>query len=403
MRLTMITAALALIFTISAFAAPTTEGFHKRFNIIRDDGGNIIAISDRSIGLDFSILTYVKALKSELQNEQIRSRNRGDYYAEAEQVLFEDFGEKGKYKTRFPEHMIESIREVNKLPIEKIFENPKFKELITKFEDKLKSLMLELRLDLLTKLDDPTYYYKRNVGYQAVQFGLKLAKKYFSQIQFLNTASYVIVQVEKLIRERRIYHQNILMYYFNNFSEAELGMTKDEVDRAMSSIYESRIDWFNIFESRRARNTWQNYGFDKFYTTWRAATSTLRKNNARYDSVGDRLNFAFNDVVFEEKKVIINLFDNESIIQWYPSVAFEYDRPEYIKRKRELLRLVQIGVSFIPIPGWIKDIVDSYVDSTYTKQRLTEGSLYAHFEANGMSDMRKLILKQTMNPFETLE
>jgi len=83
-------------------------------------------------------------------------------------------------------------------------------------------------------------------------------------------------------------------------------------------------------------------------------------------------------------------------------VTLEYDRPKYVMRKRGLLRIVQVGLSFVTIPNFIKNIVNSYVDSTYVTQRITEGALYGYFEATGNEELKKIIAAQSMNPFEAL-
>ena len=248
-------------------------------------------------------------------------------------------------------------------------------------------------------MDDPKYFYTRNLGYQAVKFGLDLARKKLSTIPLLNAASDIIVKVEKLVRERRIYHQNMLLYYLDNFAPETLGLTKDEADRAFSSIYESRISAISYWESNQAQAQWLTYGTDAFYNGWRMANRTLLINQQRYGEIGERLTHAFND----DKKVIINLFDQQSMIQWYPSVAYDYTRPNFVKRRRELHRLVQVGMSFITIPAFFKDTITSYIESTYAKQRLTEGSLYAFFEAHQMDEMKNRMIRQTMNPFETIK
>ncbi|OFZ48255.1 MAG: hypothetical protein A2381_08455 [Bdellovibrionales bacterium RIFOXYB1_FULL_37_110] len=399
---------IIFIYSVQAFGAnPSLDGFHKRFKFIRNDQGTVVAITDKSLSLNFSVWTYVDALKKELLNEQNEMKNKGNYFSDAKNILFED----GIFKKSnnssndniFKTYMMDSLYGVEKLNINTIFNNSVLKEVISSYETKLKSLMMNLRLDVVAQLDDPKYFYTRNLGYQAVKFGLDLARKKLSTIPLLNAASDIIVKVEKLVRERRIYHQNMLLYYLDNFAPETLGLTKDEADRAFSSIYESRISAISYWESNQAQAQWLTYGTDAFYNGWRMANRTLLINQQRYGEIGERLTHAFNDVTLNDKKVIINLFDQQSMIQWYPSVAYDYTRPNFVKRRRELHRLVQVGMSFITIPAFFKDTITSYIESTYAKQRLTEGSLYAFFEAHQMDEMKNRMIRQTMNPFETIK
>ena len=76
----------------------------------------------------------------------------------------------------------------------------------------------------------------------------------------LNTATYVLVEVERLIRERRHFHQNMVMHYFENVTPEKLEMTHEEVSLAWSSIYESQIPWYAKWESDSARSNWKSMG-----------------------------------------------------------------------------------------------------------------------------------------------
>ena len=399
---------IIFIYSLQTFGAnPSSDGFHKRFKFVRNEQGNVVAIADKSLSTNFSVWTYVDALKKELLNEQTAMQNKGTYFSDAKNILFED----GIFKkstnssndNAFKAYMMDSLYGVEKLDINAIFNNSVLKEVISSYEEKLKSLMMNLRLDVVAQIDDPKYFYTRNLSYQAVKFGLDLARKRLSSVPLLNAASDIIVKVEKLVRERRTYHQNMLLYYLDNFTPEELGLTKDEADRAFSSIYESRISTISYWESNRAQAQWLTYGTDYFYNGWRAGSRTLLINQKRYSEIGERLTYAFNEVTLNDKEVIINLFDKQSMIQWTPSIAYDYTRPNFIKRKRQLHRLVQVGMSFITVPAFFKDTINSYIESTYVKQRLTEGSLLAYFEAHNMEEMRTNLASQTMNPFETIK
>ena len=180
-------------------------------------------------------------------------------------------------------------------------------------------------------------------------WGLDFARKRMSSIPMLNTVSYVIQEVEKLILERRQFHQNMLLHYLENFNETELGLTHDEVNLIWSSIYESRIQWFAFWESNAAKANWAKYGIDNFYSNYRIATNNLRKAQNIYSEVGERMNYAFQKVTYNNEKVIVNLFNKEGMFQNRPALAYNFDRPTQVARKRVVLNLAELGLSFVPL------------------------------------------------------
>jgi hypothetical protein len=101
------------------------------------------------------------------------------------------------------------------------------------------------------------------------------------------------------------------------------------------------------------------------------------------------------------EKVIINLFDNEGVFHNRPAVAFNYSKPTQIVRKRVMLSLAELGISFVPVSDFIKSTVTNFIKSYYENQRLTEGALYGHFESLQDAQGMNQIKLQYLNPFDT--
>jgi hypothetical protein len=114
------------------------------------------------------------------------------------------------------------------------------------------------------------------------------------------------------------------------------------------------------------------------------------------------MNYAFQKVTYKNEKVVVNLFDNESMFQSRPAVAFNYDRPTQIARKRIVLTLAQLGLSFIPMSATIKDTAGNFIKSFYANQKITEGALYGYFESMGEDFGMKQVKIQYLNPFDLL-
>lgn len=400
-----------LVLSNSAFAK-SADAFHKRFQVIRNADGKLVGIRDRTLPVKFSVVPYIEMVKSQLKNEQAlmspESLASGEYEANVRSVLDEDRelllsqGYTQQEYDRYVENVVESLKKLAVVNVDTVFGNAVFQEVVSKFEGKITDAILLLDPTILANTQDPTFFYKRNVTYKAVSWALDFARKRLSNIPMLNTVSYVVVEVEKLITQRRNFHQNMLLHYLENFDEKELGLTHDEVNMLWSSIYESRIPWFAFWESSAAKGNWMKYGVNNFYANYRAATAKLQKAGALYTEVNERMNFGFQKVVYKNEKVVVNLFDNESMLQSRPAVAYNYDRPTQIARKRIMLNLAQLGLSFVPLNAMVKDSVGSFIKSFYHNQKLTEGALYGYFESMGEESGMRQVKAQYLNPFDVL-
>ncbi|MBY0416275.1 MAG: hypothetical protein K2Q18_19025 [Bdellovibrionales bacterium] len=402
---------LLAVNTTSAFAK-SAEGFQKRFQIIRSDDGKLVGIRDRTMPVKFEVAPYVQMIKSQLKAEQALMSEAnlasGEYESLVRSALNEDrdlFLSQGVSASEYEAYVqtvVDSLKKLAVVNVDGVFSNPAFNEVVSKFEGKITDAILLLDPTILANTQDPSFFYKRNVTYQAVSWALDFAKKRLSSIPILNTASYVVVQVEKLITERRNFHQNMLLHYLENFDEKELGLTHDEVNMVWSSIYESRIPWYAFWESSTAKGNWNKYGVNNFYANYRAATAKIAKAGAIYTEVNERMNYAFQSVVYNNEKVVVNLFDNESMFQSRPAVAYNYDRPTQISRKRIMMTLAQLGLSFVPLNATIKDTAGNFIKSFYAKQKITEGALYGYFESMGEQAGMGQVKAQYLNPFDGL-
>ncbi len=402
---------LMLLNTNQVFAK-SADAFHKRFQIIRSEDGKLVGIRDNTLPVKFSVVPYINMVKSQLKAEQAlmseQSLASGEYEANVRSVLDEDRelllaqGYTQAEYDRYVQTVVDSLKKLAVVNVDGVFSNPAFNEVVSKFEGKMTDAILLLDPTILANVQDPTFFYKRNVTYKAVSWALDFARKKLSTIPVLNTASYVVVQVEKLITERRNFHQNMLLHYLESFDEKELGLTHDEVNMIWSSIYESRIPWYAFWESKSAKTNWMKYGVNNFYANFRAGTAKLQKAGPLYSEINDRMNFAFQRVTYNNEKVVINLFDNESMLQSRPAIAHNYERPTQIARKRVMLTLAQLGLSFVSLNASIKDTAGNFIKSYYANQKITEGALYGYFESMGEDSGMKQVKAQYLNPFDAL-
>lgn len=390
----------ALVFISQAHA--DLASFQSRFELVRNEQGVVTQVKDRSIQAATSLRPYIEFVRQTLKNEQKLMAQKAQYEEEMRDLFAELVveNESGEQRPLDFETMMNSMHEVAALDVDGIFQHPGFVEVMQEFELKLFDALQSLNPRIIADLENSSFFYTKTATYQAVKFALDFAKRRLSSIPVLNTASYVLVEIEKMIRERRTFHQNMLLHYVEIYSPEQLGLTKEEVDHIFSSIYESRIAWFNIWESRAAKENWSLYGVNKFYADFRLASNRLRNFRNGYSSLGQRLNFAFQEANVEGERVILNLFQNEAMFKNVPAIAYNYDRPNLIKRKRIALMVSDLGISFLTLPQFMKDIASTYLKSHYEQQRLTEGALFGHFESLNDLEMLREVQSQYLNPFD---
>ncbi len=390
MRLKVLALAALLALPVLSFAASNPSSFDKRFVITRQDG-KIVEIKDRFLSGGFKISPLLKYYKGLLSSEQARMAFSPHDYR---QNLAATYGGEA------PEDLVESLESLQGVDFEKVFTHPQFQKLMGQYEARINQELDKIGLVTLAAPNSPKWFYKRQAMYEITMSFLKLAKSQLGEVPVLNTAMFILKEAERMIRERRSFHQNMLMHYLQNFKPAELGMSEQEVALTLSSMYESRITWYAFWEANAAAQDWTGYGSKKFGAAMAQASARMAQHQMDFDSVGARLNFAFQEGVQKGKKVIINLFDKKNMLSSKQSIAFYYDQPKLVARQRTLLQLGQLGLSFVSLPQFAKDMANNYFKSMYDNQRLTEGALVGYFESRGNNAMAGQFIRQNVNPFE---
>ncbi len=376
---------------------PNLDAFKKRFIFVRKDGVLVQVRDNLLANSPLRLRPLLNYLKAQIRGEQTSMLLSLESYDKSIHHLFVD---PVSQLNATPDYLMESLNQLQKIDVEYVFNHPEFLKVVAKLEDKINAEMAKLGLVTLAQTQDSKYFYTRNVSYMIVKSILEFAAQRLGEIPVLNTAVYVIKEAERLFRERRTFHQNMLMHYLEKFSLEELQLTKEERQLIWSSIYESRISWMAFWESDAAVSNWQGFGATRFSQNMSLATQRFTQNRRNYDSVGPRTNYAFQEATIKGQPVILNLFDTKNMFSSKESIAHYFDAPAKVKRQRQVLQLGQLGLSFISMPQFIKDLANSYMKSHYEAQRLTEGSLVAYFESINDSVMSKHMVKQNVNPFQ---
>lgn len=398
---------VALCLSIAGHAQSLgAEAFHKKFKLVKNDQGQVIAIKLRMAPALFSVAPYIAQIKQDLIEAQKRLRGQSlvSIETQVDDMLVEMGSERnGLVDDTNSRQIKNSLINIPQLQIEESFAQVDAKDFWKEFESKMLEAMMFVDPSVMARLDDPRFFYKKQVTHQVVVWALNQAKKKFANVPILNLASFVIVRIHDMMLDSRTYHHNMLLHYFENAPESELGMTKDEVNFAMSSIYEYQIGVTGYSESNRAAANWGAYGWNKFYAAVRAGNTTVRNWQSPFSSYVyqdiKKVNFGYAEVKENGARKIVSLSQKAHQFSGKPAVSYDYSNPAKVRQNRALLQLAHIGLGFITIPNWIKSNVDKFIQSTYVMQSRAEGSLVAHFELQGDTQMAAEIARQKSNPY----
>jgi tRNA splicing endonuclease len=380
----------------------TMDGFNKRFKIVKNDQGEVTAVRMKFLS-NFSLKPYLVQIKNDLKEEIARMQSKGKSVTDAElDALVDELiaGSDKSDEARENAYVVrDSLINLPNIDVDNSFKEVMKHDVLKRFEFDLRDALKMLDLRIVADPTDARYFYRKTVTYEVVSRALKFAKKRLGSVPVLNLATFIIVKVHDLVVEQRQFHQNMLLHYLEKF-ESKLGMSASDVNKVFSSIYESRIGVTGYLESNRAAASWDKYGIDKFFASVRAGNNKIRQAT-QYGTMSrsDKLNFSFIDATVDGKKVILNLVNNQHMFSGNMGIAYHYEQPNRVKRFISLLNLGQVGLGFLPIPGWIKSAAESFAESFYIKQKTAEGALVGHFESTGNSEMMDAIVRQNINPY----
>jgi len=392
-------AILLALFSLSSFSQANLDGYNKRFKIIKDADGKVTYVKMNFLTKGFSIMPYVNQIKDDIKAEITRMRSKS--YDQELDLFLDELAQGSEKSVELEENIFairDSLKNLDNIKVDQVFSDLEKGGVLQKFKEELKAALDKYSLAVIASTEDPRYFYKRNVTYEVVTRALEFAKNRFSDIPLLNLASFVIVKVHDLVLEQRLFHQNMLLHYLQNSNETELGLTVEEADKVFSSIYESRISAINYRESNQAAANWAKYGLNKFYASVRMANNKLRRS-ARTMSAVKRYNFAFFEAKIDGERLVKNLVHQKHSWSSKMATAYNYEKPNKVKRFRSLLNLGQVGLGFLPIPSWLKGQAEGFIESYYVEQKRLEGALVGYFESNSNMVMATAVKEQMINPY----
>lgn len=331
-------------------------------------------------------------------DELVRSQQEVQYHGAA------GFIETEMESNDWPEKIKRDQEAVNRVlknvSIEPALKNPKVKEALNLLVSGAENDEFNFRIIAVPY--NQNYFYNN----EAV---LKLFVKASGVVTLVTGGSYgvsaglfLVHSAFNMLLERRTYFQNYFLYYLEKYGPEKYGITKAEARLIKSSIYESRIKFWDIWEKNKARVDWEGYGHKKYLDQLIGADKRRKASTTDLTKWGNRIGYVFNEGESSGYKRIINLFNPRSILSKRTSLGYEYNWPNRLRLQRLLYFLSQVAVRLSPVPV-VSDVYDHFVESLYIPQRQTEGGLYGYFCDTVSEQEAATVIQQSVNPFVIME
>ena len=276
------------------------------------------------------------------------------------------------------------------------FSDAKFKKVTLKFQ---KKIFDRFNSNLLAAPSNPKYFYETEIIEQLTKLGLDIINSTVLPSGIHDLAFYILKKAIDLDSQRRAFYQHALLYALENAGGEGLGLSELESTYVLSSIYESRIKWYEVWKTRNARRHWGEFGLEQFAKSVDKANERWSEHAALYTGVGSAFNYAFIPVNYKGKSVVINTNNGASLLSGRPSVAMNNSEVDKLFVERVVLTLLEFAVEITPLPGIGQSALQKFLRSQYFSQVKTEGALWAHYLESNHSDLSGVVIRQTVNPF----
>lgn len=377
------------IASFSAFSAGNLESYKKRFRVIRDEEGRALRIIDRSLHTRLSFTKFSQTYHGWFISEE-SNLLAGSQFLNIEAEI--ESRELSRQLTLI-------LDQVKKYKLENIIAGNSFKRVNTFLKGEFKKVST-VGFRTVSNLENTTFFFQ-NKHYKKISLSAKKeAQKFFPKEHDEKVVQFLIERYIGFLKDSRTYHQSILLHYLTNYSSSELGLSKQEIGMAMSSILEGDIKIHNIFSRRRLKKNWETYGQNKL----KEIASESMKKVIKFRDIYEHTPYFANPYFARTKmkrgeEVWINPYFQNKALDNSPSLSFDYARPEYVYKKRRYFELLIFSQVQSGGAGKIKKY---FSDLKYRRQMLKEGMLYGFYESRGDDEMMKKLLKQSLNPLETI-
>lgn len=279
--------------------------------------------------------------------------------------------------------------------VQRVLSDKVISEILREFQ---KDLNMIFQFNVLAKPGAPGYYHDRALIDMALKKAMSMAEDALGTVPALRAVSFLLNLALGWVEEKRSYAQNILLFYIEKMPASALGFTAQEVSFIKSSIFERQIALWDLEKLAAAKKNWARYGTEQFEKQMDTNSKRLAKYGANHGEILPSVNFAFTPATKNNVSYILNTQDRKSKTSKDLSTAYNGSAPHRIREFRIELQLTQLASNLLPLPNFALDQLNDLLESYYSKQKLTEGALYAYLLSQGKTKQARIVLEQSINP-----
>lgn len=385
----MIRSLIFLLLFLSYSTAWTTEVIN-RIDVIRSANGEIDKVVLLKHGKTPSVEEILKGFLQQIKDTQAQIRAG----------LFDTQLEASDWPEEFKSEAQRSISLLKQHDLKEVLDNVDVKKALKMVFDAANFEGHNFRI--LAVPNDPKYFDSNERLFKIVRQASSLIKLAMGSTLGLGVALYLVQYTFDMILERRNFYQNYFMHYLDRVEPESLGLTSLEIQKIKSSIFESRISWWDFWQRAAARRAWDDYGHTQHLDDLITANQRREDRSADLTTWGNPLGFAFHDGEKEGRTRVVNLITKQSRVSKKLSLAVQMDNLTKVRNLRLFFFVLQLGVRFAPVPA-VSTVFNFFMNSLYVPQRQLEGALYGYYLDTGAIDMARVITNQTINPFVIAE
>jgi hypothetical protein len=377
---------LLFLICINAFSSVGPE----RYRIVKDQSGKVIKILDISLGKGNDLLSFATQVR-----QNIKALTHGDPLQDKEVAgdLFKS-DDLAKLESKFKKYQ-DKLAAQN---IDAYFDDSRMDKILNHFEDQLGLIRAE-KYQTVAHLQEKLFFTKEELFTRALRATKTLAKSLIDGGIFLNLVTYILDQYVANLMEAKAYHQHILLGWLTFERRDVFGLTVDEFRRARSSIMEARLNAWDLLSILSLKDDFPGFYESAIKKVRKKVRKRMRKNADRYTGRVEFLNDFQGRWTDKEtgNKQIVNLYRKKSYFSSRPSLSYDQERPDFLRKKRRLYKIINLAQNLIPLPI-IGSLMKNYNDKRFEKQIMEEGILYGQFEIDSDVTMLEVLRKQTLNP-----
>ena len=379
------------MFLASNLFAANLSSYSQRFKYKKNSSGHVVAIYDHSLKRIPSFAKYVTGyLKILRGNAKLMSNEKT--LVQKEMVGLSRLDGSRLRLTR--RRVQRAFRNFDKIQDRDLVDQKGYAKIDRYIQTKMKGK----NVAIVSNLVKPGYFYKANVFNAAFNGALSLAGSLTSSVGG-DIAVYFVKKYFSFLISAKKYRQTMLAHYLSHFNASSLGLSEIERSRALSSVLEADLHWYEKSKADDAREDWDVYGAEETKRRVRVVTSRVSRYEDEFEAVhGAKALYHMSVSNKDGVKQIYNFFDKRKFLDSRPSLSFDTQKTSRIRLKRVAYEILKLSSTAIPVPG-IGYLYRKYLESATKKQIKREGALFALSEVEGDTQMMELLRKQAVNPF----